>query len=350
MKEKQKKKLVFIGASILFFGSIFLFGYYRFLRPKEVPVKQVDSLNTKLPAIVQPVRQLTKMEIYLAAEKDSLAKKEQRSRDPYVKKDTVLKYTGTSQTKHSIDQLYSKLDKVIGINQESKPYKESKTETGKVETGIMYKNSTEADLQHPLNAAASTDPELQQLSNMLDKLTELQNPSKSFKIKKIDSSVLVKAVDDKTMQAVVHQDQVVSSGGILKLRLLQDITVNNTVIPRGSFVYGVCQISNERLMVQLTSLAFHSQVLPFPLTVYDTDGIEGIYMPGAITRETGKEGADNALQSIQLNSMEAGIASQAASAGLQTAKNLFSHKLRAVRVTAKAGHRVFLQKNSSLFQ
>ncbi len=78
------------------------------------------------------------------------------------------------------------------------------------------------------------------------------------------------------------------------------------------------------------------------------DGIEGIYMPGAVTRETGKEGADNALQSLQLSSMDAGIAAQAANAGLQTAKTLFSRKLRTVRVTAKAGHRVFLQKSSAL--
>ncbi len=102
------------------------------------------------------------------------------------------------------------------------------------------------------------------------------------------------------------------------------------------------------MIVQLTTIAYNNKVLPFPLTVYDMDGIEGIYMPGAVTRETGKEGADNALQSLQLSSMDAGIAAQAANAGLQTAKTLFSRKLRTVRVTAKAGHRVFLQKSSAL--
>lgn len=347
MKEKQKRKLIFVLAFLLVFISILLFGYYHFLPTKELAVKHTDSLNTKLPPIQQPLRPLTKMEMYLQAEKDSVAKQEQRSRDPYAanKKDPPVQKPSHTNVEHRIKKLYADLDKAVSKNTNSKPVKENQPSAEK-----LFENSdriTDPVITHSNPTVLQTDPELQQLSSMLDKLTALQNPVKTPRTKKIDSSLLIKAVDDKTIQAVVHQDQVVSNGGILKLRLLQDINLGGTAIARGTFVYGVCQVNNERLMVQLTSIATHNQVLPFPLTVYDMDGIEGIYMPGAITRETGKEGADNALQSIQLGTLDATVAAQAANAGLQTAKNLLSRKFRALRVTAKAGHRVFLQKTSS---
>jgi hypothetical protein len=340
MKEKQKKKIVAIASFLLVFSAIILFGYYRFIPSKEVAAKDTDSLNTKLPPIQQPSRQLTKMEIYLQAEKDSLAKQQQRAHDPYAtgKKDIAVE----PRIEHRINRLYADLDKAVNTK---KSTEEKKGYTEKAVSDIFSNKITEPVLTHSTPSATQADPELQQLSNMLDKLTELQNPAKSRPPKKMDSSFTVEAVSDKTIRAVVHQDQVISNGGILKLRLAQDITVNGTLVPRGCFVYGVCRLNDERLIVQLTSIAYNNQVLPFPLTVYDMDGIEGIYMPGAVSRETGKEGADNALQSMQLGSMDAGIAAQAANAGLQTAKNLFSRKLRSVRVTAKAGHRVFLQKN-----
>ena len=344
MKEKQKKKIVAVSGFLIIFSGIILFGYYRFIPSKEVAVKHADSLNTKLPPIQQPARQLTKMEIYLQAEKDSLAKQQQRSHDPYAtgKKEINAPQQHPSKTEYRINKLYADLDKAV--NPKVKSSQDEKKETNIISSSARQ---TEPMLTHSSPAVTQPDPELQQLSSMLDKLTELQNPAKAAKPKKVDSSFTVKAVDDKTIQAVVHQDQVISNGGILKLRLCQDITVNGNLVPRGCFVYGVCRLNDERLIVQLTSIAYINQVLPFPLTVYDMDGIEGIYMPGAVTRETGKEGADNALQSLQLNSIDAGIAAQAANAGLQTTKTLFSRKLRAVRVTAKAGHRVFLQKSST---
>lgn len=333
MKEKQKKKIVAISGFLIIFVGIILFGYYHFIPSKEVAVKHADSLNTKLPPIQQPARQLTKMEIYLQAEKDSIAKQQQRLHDPYAngKKNVISELQKPSKTEHRINKLYADFDKAVKttVTNSHEEKKEAEIVSSKI--------------NEPVHTQA--DPELQQLSSMLDKLTELQNPAKAVKLKKVDSSSVIKAVDEKTIQAVVHQDQVISNGGVLKLRLCQDIIVNGILVPRGCFVYGVCRLNDERLIAQLTSIAYNNQVLPFPLTVYDMDGIEGIYMPGAVTRETGKEGAENALQSLQLSSMDAGIAAQAANAGLQTAKNLFSRKLRSVSVTAKAGHRVFLQKN-----
>lgn len=348
--EKQQKKIIAIGAILVGFAGISFFGYKQFVPRKPSATVEVhpDTLNTRLPALQQPVQPLTKMEIYLQAEKDSVEKLQARARDPYsgrnnpgkdiVKPDPV-------PDRH-FDKLYAEIDKAMQAGARFKKNNVKKV-VDQPDTFLPASEITaDQTAKHKTSGAQFADPELQQLSGMLDKLSELQNPSPKKVFRDIDSAIAVSSVTGGTIQAVVHKDQVITNGGILKLRLSQDIVVNGTRVTRGSFVYGVCSISNERLMVQLSHIAFRGSVLPFPLLVYDLDGMEGIYIPGAVSRETGKEGMDNLAQSFQFGGLEQGFGAQAASAGLQTAKNLFSRKVRAVRVTAKAGHRVYLQKSS----
>ena len=46
-------------------------------------------------------------------------------------------------------------------------------------------------------------------------------------------------------------------------------------------VYGICSISANRLFVNISSLNLNGQVIPAALSVYDLDGIPGIYIDGA---------------------------------------------------------------------
>lgn len=87
--------------------------------------------------------------------------------------------------------------------------------------------------------------------------------------------------------------------------------------------------------------------VPVALSVYDMDGMAGIYIPGAITRDVAKQSTDNALQSVALNSLDPSIGAQAASAGIETAKTLISKKVKLVRVTVKAGYQILLKDNNN---
>ena len=79
-----------------------------------------------------------------------------------------------------------------------------------------------------------------------------------------------------TIQAVVHEDQTLVTGAVIKLRLLDGIYVNGKMIPKGSFVYGTCALNNERLEVKITSIRYLNNILPVALAVYDLDGMEGL--------------------------------------------------------------------------
>jgi len=82
--------------------------------------------------------------------------------------------------------------------------------------------------------------------------------------------------------------------------------------------------------------------------VFDMDGLEGIYVPGSISREVIKQSADGAVQSIGIGGFDASIKTQAVSAGVGAAKGLLSKKVKAVRVNLPAGYPVLLMRKNSV--
>lgn len=230
-----------------------------------------------------------------------------------------------------------------------------------------------------------SNPEMQQIENVLDKILDIQHPDRvkqkltSGKTptqhhpvepaaepenisvlnnqQSINGSALSAltsngffGLDDaapaahigNAIQASIHGLQEVVPGATVKLRLLSDVVINGQTIPKDEFVYGTCAINNERLTIEINSLRHQNSIIDVSLSVFDLDGMEGIYVPGAITRDAAKQASDDALQNIQMMSLDPSLAAQAASAGIEAAKGLFSKKVKLVKVTLKAGYRVFL--------
>jgi conjugative transposon TraM protein len=239
------------------------------------------------------------------------------------------------------------------------------------------------------NNSGGNDPEMKQLTQILQQINDIQNPgnansrsrSQSLKNHQRVYPVLAAKDDDddnnpnsqmtvqyasydggskakkrhangneqaagNTIQAVVHEDQTLVSGAVIKLRLEDGIYVNGRMIPKGSFVYGTCALNNERLEIKIASIRYLNNILPVSLSVYDLDGMEGLYVPGSIGRDAAKNGVGDAIQSMQMMSMDQSVGTQAASAGVEAAKGLFNHKVKQIKVKVKAGYQVLLKDSN----
>lgn len=165
----------------------------------------------------------------------------------------------------------------------------------------------------------------------------------------LDDEVYQEQEAGNAIGAIIHDTQELVAGSTVKMRLLNDININGKLVPKERFIYGVCAIKGERLTIEVSSIRTENLLLPVSLKIYDLDGLPGIYIPGAIIRDAAKQASDDALQNIQLMSLDPSIGAQAASAGVEAAKGLFSKKAKMVKVTVKAGYHVFLKDaNSSI--
>ena len=159
---------------------------------------------------------------------------------------------------------------------------------------------------------------------------------------KVDSSIVPNSI-----AAIIAETQIVSNGATIKCRLVQDAYINGTLIGKNSLIYGSASLTGERLTIAVKTIAHNGQIFPLALSVFDLDGMEGIYIPGAITRTTAKESTDKAIQSVALSSIDPSVGAQAASAGIEAAKSMLSRNVKLVKVTLKAGYRILLRDNNN---
>lgn len=155
------------------------------------------------------------------------------------------------------------------------------------------------------------------------------------------------ALESNSIQAEVYGNQNLVSGSVIKMELLQDVNVSDSRIPKGHFVFGVCALNGDRLNIKISSIQYDNSIFPVSMAVYDLDGIEGIHVPGAIARDAAKKSSNQAIQDIQLTSLDPSVEVQAASAGIEAAKGMLSKKTRLIQVTAKAGYKVFLKDKNN---
>ena len=150
-----------------------------------------------------------------------------------------------------------------------------------------------------------------------------------------------------TISASVYGYQAVTNGQTVRLRLLEPMAVDERIIPKGSIVVGSTKIQGERLCITITSIENGRIIIPVELSVYDTDGQEGIFIPNSMEVSAAKEVAANMGgsmgSSINISSdAKAQLASDIGKGLIQGTSQYIAKKMRTVKVHLKAGYQVLL--------
>lgn len=129
------------------------------------------------------------------------------------------------------------------------------------------------------------------LNQAQQKLSVMEKSQKqSFSLEKQQTSAFEKEDKQEALiKAEVYETTTVLDGNRVKLRLLEDVWVNNIKIGKNAFIYGICQVKNERLHISITQLPLKDNFLPVDLAIYDIDGLPGLYVPDNVARQVYKE-------------------------------------------------------------
>ena len=151
-----------------------------------------------------------------------------------------------------------------------------------------------------------------------------------------------------TISAVIHSDQTITDGQSVRMRLTEDMSVGDRRLPKNAVITGMGKIQGERLFVSITALEHQGYILPVELTVVDSDGSEGIFIPSSMELNAIKEVAanlgSNMGTTINLNQQSAGdqILTDLGKGAIQGASQYIGKKMREVKVHLKAGYKVML--------
>jgi hypothetical protein len=190
------------------------------------------------------------------------------------------------------------------------------------------------------NSQQQEDPQMKQLSQMLTQIQAIQNPASVKVSKKPEDNTPFKAIP-----AVIDGKQKVMDGGAVKLKLTDSVQLKDQWIPKGQQIFGVCSVTNQRLLLTIQNIRLDKQIISVNLTVFSLDGMPGIPAPEAELGGAASGGASDAVQSMQFLSMDQTLGAQAAAGGINAAKGLFSKKVKKIKVKLKDQFPVLLKIN-----
>lgn len=236
-----------------------------------------------------------------------------------------------------MQQIENMLEKILDIQHPERIKHIQPTENAKAQTEtwpVSPTNTTDATLLIPPAVTAFEDSTSHEMTNT----TNEQNGFFGLN----DGMQVTEQSKGNIIEAVVHNTQELVTGSVIKIRVVQDIQIANHELKKDQFIFGVCSINGERLNIDIKSIKAGNLLLPVALKVYDMDGLPGIFIPGAISRDAAKQASDDAIQNMDFNTMSPSLGIQAAGVGLEAAKGVFSKKVKLVKVTVKAGYQILL--------
>lgn len=155
--------------------------------------------------------------------------------------------------------------------------------------------------------------------------------------------------EKKLIKAIVDEDIKAVDGSRVRLRLLDDIDIGDRTIPRGFYLY--CTMSGfgqQRVKGTVKSILINDELVKVNLTIYDTDGLEGLYVPNSSFREAAKDIASGAVsQNMNMangtsTNTLAGWSMQAIQNAYQKTTNAISKHIKKNKVNIKYGTQVYL--------
>lgn len=163
----------------------------------------------------------------------------------------------------------------------------------------------------------------------------------------------MRAVAKNTISAVVAGNQSVIDGESVKLRTTEPMWVGNRLIPRNTTIVGSARVQGERLEIEITSIESQGSIYDVELQVYDSDGQEGINIPGNMEsdalHEIGANMGSTMGSSINISTNTgAQIASDVGRGLINGVSQYLTKKMRTVKVHLKVGYRVMLHQSEDL--
>ncbi len=264
--------IVSIMILVVLSGIIFLVIHFSSLNSKSKSniVDDVDLLQEKDISLYN-----SKLEAYEDFVKDSIFKAEQENIDI------------------NIDNLFSsdkKKNVIPGDNENP---------------AVEKKHGTTSSTSNPILRTAGTVKKKNtsiQNKSFKESPRKQESPPERRDFYTITSSSAPDVKNSLFINAVVHGEQKIKNNSTVKLRITQDAVIDDCKLPINTYVYGICSMQKERLIIKISSIKLSGKIIKTNLTVFDNDAIEGIYIPGLMMHKISGEITDDVLDEASVYS------------------------------------------------
>ena len=156
------------------------------------------------------------------------------------------------------------------------------------------------------------------------------------------------AIESRLIKAIIDEEIKAKDGSRVRLRLLDAIDIDGVVLDKGNYLYATLSgFGSQRVQGKIESVLAEDELYKISLSIYDLDGMEGLYVPSSSFRETAKDIASSATQGDMMTNTDirnslTQWAGQALQNAYQQTSNAISKAIKKNRVRLKYGTQVYL--------
>lgn len=161
------------------------------------------------------------------------------------------------------------------------------------------------------------------------------------------ATVAEQVVPRNTLKVVVDKTTTLQEGSFVVLRLSEAAQLQGIRLPCNAPLVAQAKIEGGRMRLFVRSIEIGDRIFSVALSAFDLDAQEGIAIPGieevlALKEVGATVGGSMGTSFTFASSAKDQILSEAARGVMQGASQLLQQKLRAIKVTIKGGHRLYL--------
>lgn len=131
-------------------------------------------------------------------------------------------------------------------------------------------------------------------TTMQAKEKELMKVSKSEQITPDHFNTIRPWKKDRFIRAMLDEEVKVYPGSRVRIRLMDDIHVGDQLLEKGNYLFAtVTAFKPQRIEIGISSILVDEKIMNVDLSIYDNDGLPGLYVPASQFREFTKDLTSN---------------------------------------------------------
>ena len=157
-----------------------------------------------------------------------------------------------------------------------------------------------------------------------------------------EQSKLITAIIDENVKAV--------DGSRVRLRLLDDVEIGNVTVKKGTYLYATMSgFGKQRVNGKVESVFYNEDIIKVSLSIFDTDGLEGLYVPISQFKETAQDVVSSAMQGSNIIDNSSTTGSGGIKNWANTAVQNASQRVMSALGTAAKKNRVRLKYGTKVY-
>lgn len=308
----------------------------------------IDSLeqeriaNTQINRLDGVTEQARQQQQYYAQQAEREAKKQQEADKEYERSMKLLSMVnGSNQEQQNIQ-----------AQEQAQPQEEEANwkddQLSLMREQMMLMDSIEKARNPELRAQAEANKRLKQKKEEMEMfLNSTLSVSKASKSGHFNS--IYKDNGGSFIRAVIDEELKGYMGSRVRIRLLEDIYVGTLKLDKGTFLYALISgFSLQRVNLNIVSVMYRNEILPINLSIYDLDGMEGLYVPSSAFREMTRTMGQNVVQGSNMSMENADFFQTALTSMYRSTSQTIAQLIRKNKVKLKYNSFIYLIDNKAL--